>query len=84
MSLIKPPSPYWFPAKDFGWGWTLPKTWQGWAVLIAYAVIVLALRKRFWAVGNKASFWAWFVSATLILLSIMYWKGEPPKWSWGN
>jgi hypothetical protein len=28
-------SRYWFPAKRYGWGWGLPVTWQGWAVLAA-------------------------------------------------
>jgi hypothetical protein len=36
-----PPSPYWFPAKSYGWGWGPPTCWQRWAVLVA----VLPLRQ---------------------------------------
>lgn len=31
---------YWFPAKRYGWGWGLPSRWQGWAVLVIYAVLL--------------------------------------------
>lgn len=24
----------WFPAKKFGYGWGVPKTWQGWVALV--------------------------------------------------
>ena len=27
-------SAVWFPAKTFGWGWGVPKTWQGWVALV--------------------------------------------------
>ena len=30
--------PYWFPAKQHGWGWRLPVKWQGWLVLMAFAL----------------------------------------------
>jgi hypothetical protein len=33
---------YWFPAKRFGWGWGLPITWQGWAVLFVFVSLVAA------------------------------------------
>lgn len=35
--------PEWFAPKRFGYGSGLPIAWQGWAVLIGYLVIVLAL-----------------------------------------
>ena len=25
---------YCFPVKRYGWGWGLPRTWQGWGVVI--------------------------------------------------
>jgi len=33
---------YWFPAKRYGWGWSLPSRWQGWVVLAMYAVLLVA------------------------------------------
>jgi hypothetical protein len=32
---------YWFRAKRYGWGGRLPCSWQGWAVLAAFIVLVL-------------------------------------------
>ena len=31
---------YWFPTKRYGWGWGVPRMWQGWAVLAAYAALL--------------------------------------------
>jgi hypothetical protein len=31
-----------FPAKRYGYGWVLPIHWQGWIVLLAYVILVLA------------------------------------------
>jgi len=74
---------YWFPAKRYGWGWGPPITWQGWVVLciwiLATAVAAVRLMPRH-LVG--------FLSVTglmvLLLLTICYWKGEPPRWRWGD
>ena len=33
--------PYWFAAKTFGWGWTLPVAWQGWLVVVVYAALII-------------------------------------------
>lgn len=33
---------YWFPAKEYGYGWGLPVTWQGWLVIVAYLVLIAA------------------------------------------
>jgi len=84
MSVVQPAHHYWFPAKDFGWGWTLPDSWQGWSVLIAYALVIVGLRQRFWASGAKQRFWGLFAIATATLLLIMYMTGEPPGWRWGS
>lgn len=31
----------WFHAKKLGWGYGFPATWQGWVVLIIYAVFIV-------------------------------------------
>jgi hypothetical protein len=33
---------YWFPAKRYGYGWSVPTTWQGWLVLAVYVVLTVA------------------------------------------
>jgi len=30
----------WFPTKRYGWGWAPPCSWQGWAVLIIWAIMI--------------------------------------------
>lgn len=68
---------YWFPAKKYGWGWTFPTCWQGWAVLVGYLASVLAL--SYWpqlAVEPSTRLVAVF-AVTLVLLAILWLKGEP-------
>jgi len=75
---------YWFPAKRYGWGWGPPITWQGWAVVatwltaLAAGLVFLRLRHH----------WMWWLiyllGLTIVLTCICYWKGEPPKWRWGE
>jgi hypothetical protein len=78
------PPKYWFPAKRYGWGWGPPITWQGWAVMIAWmaattvGAVLLAGRAH----------WVWyavFIAVMVFLLTaICAWKGEKPRWRWGN
>lgn len=81
----KPDRPrYWFPAKTYGWGWGVPCAWQGWLVLAAYlvllpvAVCVFPPEKTLW------SFVASVFALSAVLVLICWWKGEPPKWRWGE
>ena len=39
--LLRTESEYWFPAKDYGWGWGFPITSQGWLVFIAYILLLV-------------------------------------------
>jgi hypothetical protein len=39
-------SSYWFKRKRYGWGFT-PATWQGWAVVLGYLIVVIALVPAF-------------------------------------
>jgi hypothetical protein len=74
----------WFPAKRYGWGWGIPVRWQGWVVLLLYtalmtvAAVVLAASER----------WILFASVEVLLTAalvfICYWKGEKPRWRWGD
>ncbi len=72
---------YWFPAKRYGWGWGFPQAWQGWAVLVAFVVLLVGgntwLRHTVYA--------APFSIALIVLLLLVCWlKGEPPSWRWGG
>jgi drug/metabolite transporter (DMT)-like permease len=75
---------YWFPAKRYGWGWGLPATWEGWAVLLGFfgllAAGLLVMRPH----QSSLAFLAYVMALTIVLTAICWWKGEPPRWRWGD
>ena len=74
---------YWFPAKRYGWGWGVPRTWQGWAVVATYAVLFvlgMAFQERLGAL----MFVAYMVAISASLVLVCWFKGEPPRWRWGG
>jgi hypothetical protein len=80
---------FWFSPKTFGYGAT-PVTWEGWAVLAAYFVIVAAIAILF-AVRRERSFAAWaswvvaMVVATSALTFVSWYKTDGSwHWRWGN
>ena len=75
---------YWFPAKRYGWGWGLPRTWEGWLVLVGYVALLAAGRAILLPSRDAIWFIAYVVALTLVLVAICYAKGEPPKWRWGR
>jgi hypothetical protein len=79
---VKGPDDYWFPAKRFGWGWGPPKRPQGWAVLFAYAVAMALISLFLPPTTHLAGFVAGTVLATILLVAVCWWKGEPPRWRW--
>jgi lipoprotein signal peptidase len=76
---------YWFPAKKYGWGWGPPSTWQGWVVMLVWGVVLFGglflLRRNPY---RPASNLAFVVLMGGVLALICYWKGEPPRWRWGD
>jgi hypothetical protein len=80
---VRERSPYWFPAKRYGWGWGLPTAWQGWVALVIFAGLLGA--GAVWFLPSHAPA---FVLYTLLLcaaLVVVCWlKGEPPAWHWGK
>ena len=77
---------YWFPAKRYGWGWGPPCRWQGWVVLAGFLAVVGG-----WvglAISNPGRFGSLTPVDVLVaggLLVVMcWWKGEPPRWRWGD
>ncbi len=75
---------YWFPAKRYGWGWGPPSAWQGWVVLIVYlgllglGVSLLRPHQEPWY------FLAYVGLLSVLLVTICWLKGEPPRWRWGK
>lgn len=74
---------YWFRAKRYGWGWGLPATWQGWAFLILW-LLVLVVGSRSIAPMSREGFWLFFALMVAALVGVCYKKGEPPRWRWGE
>ena len=75
---------YWFPAKRYGWGWGLPTVWQGWAVMVAFAILVLVGAVFLLPSRGEAVFVAYSTFLCAVLIAICWAKGEPPSWRWGG
>ena len=76
---------YWFPAKRYGWGWGPPTKWQGWFALLTWAAAlfggVFLLPHNQYQFASRLAF---VLLMGILLTLICYWKGEPPKWRWGE
>jgi hypothetical protein len=75
---------YWFRAKRYGWGWGLPISWQGWAVLIAFIGVVGAGAFLFPPRKVLAVYLLYVAVLSVALIAIYWLKGEPPCWRWGE
>jgi hypothetical protein len=75
---------YWFRVKRYGWGWGLPLTWQGWAVLAAFIALILADGWVFPPSKALAAYIAGIVGLSVLLVAVCWLKGEPPRWRWGD
>jgi hypothetical protein len=73
---------YWFPAKKYGWGWGLPVCWQGWVVLAIWLACLFAgvLLVKY----SVALFVVYAIVLGAVFFSIVYLKGEKPRWRWGK
>ncbi len=70
---------FWFPAKKYGFGWGLPVRWQGWIVLLLYAMLVAAGFAFIDYSENRVWFYVYFSILTAILIIICWKKGEKAK-----
>ena len=77
-------SPYWFPAKRYGWGWGAPSAWQGWVVLLAFVALLSTSAFLFPPGVNTLGLVACTVVLCVALLAVCLLKGEPPAWRWGK
>jgi hypothetical protein len=75
---------FWFPAKRYGWGWTFPITWQGWAVFVVYGLAIIACVAFFNPQQHTAEFVGSTFGLTVLLMLVCWLKGEKPRWRWGG
>ena len=78
------PARYWFPAKRYGWGWGPPITWEGWAAIAIFVVLVVAGVFMFPPQRQTGSFVVYIVMLNIGLIAVCWLKGEPPRWRWGG
>jgi hypothetical protein len=75
---------FWFPAKRHGWGWGPPVRWQGWVALAVYIVLLAIGVIRFPPARGVPAFLAVVMLGSLGFGLVCWWKGEPPRWRWGE
>ena len=75
----------WFPAKKNGSRWKMPFTWQGWAVLISYILLLVAGSIALTSsLIDKVFFRAMLIVLTVLFVWICWKKGERAARSRGN
>jgi membrane protein YdbS with pleckstrin-like domain len=75
---------FWFPAKRHGWGWGPPRVWQGWLVLVAYALLLALAAMVFLRADEPAAFLACAAALTVALVVVCWLTGEPLRWRSGS
>lgn len=81
-----PKKKVWFPAKKYGYGWSFPNTWQGWAVFFVWLILLLGgmhlIRHR--DPSGLGGAILYFYSMIIVLLVMCYLKGDSLRWRWGK
>jgi hypothetical protein len=78
-------SSFWFPAKQYGWGWGPPVRWQGWFVLGLYLALVFAGIYHFKGERSGPVSLVYLGCLTVVLMAVVALKGEKPLgWRWGK
>jgi hypothetical protein len=75
---------YWFRAKRYGYGWGLPLTWEGWAVLLAWSAVVVVGSAMLAGFGRWWAFALFCIVMMAIIAAICRATGEPPRWRWAG
>jgi len=78
----------WFKRKKYGWGWTFG-TWESFVVFGLYVVINIFLfviidPRSHSGSDTLINFVPSFLALTAVFYFICWWKGEKPRWRWGN
>ncbi len=76
---------FWFRRKTYGWGWT-PANIKGWAVVIVFFFIIIGIPVYWLSLGtfDVVPYVALVVFMNILLILLCWFKGEKPKWQWGN
>ena len=76
---------FWFPVKQYGWGWGLPVRWQGWVVFASYLALMYAGIQYLRPQRNVVGLLMYLAVLTRALIVIVVAKGERPAgWRWGK
>ncbi len=83
------PKVYWFKAKKYGYGWSMPCSWQGWVFMIAWLLALLLMwtclpLTNLQQVHTLLCFLGITWGMCMLLLIVCYFKGEPAGWRWGE
>ena len=68
----------------YGWGWGFPTSWQGWATLIVYGMLLITHAFLFPPEEQLAPFLAYTDAISIALIVVCVKKGEPTQWRWGT
>ena len=74
----------WFRRKKYGYGWSLPATWQGWIVFVAYLVFIIWNVQGFKNSHGSSKIFIGLILPTAIFIAIIYLTSEKPGWRWGG
>lgn len=74
----------WFRVKRYGFGSGLPCSWEGWALLIGFLVVLAASGVAF-ARRDPMLHLGVVLAATAIVVVVSWRKSDRPwKWRWGQ
>jgi uncharacterized membrane protein YhaH (DUF805 family) len=82
MSL--PKNEAWFGTKKYGYGWGLPTRRQGWFVFLGYFVALIVPSFFLRTPSLVVAYLVYVIFLSVVLIAICMWKGEKPKWRWGD
>jgi hypothetical protein len=74
----------WFRVKRYGFGAGVPCSWEGWALVAAFLIIVI-VSGAVLADRNPMLHWGVVLASTAIVLVVSWRKSDGPwKWRWGQ
>jgi hypothetical protein len=74
----------WFRVKRYGFGAGVPCSWEGWALVAAFLIIVIASGVVF-SDRNPLLHFGVVLASTAIVLVVSWRKSDGPwKWRWGQ
>jgi hypothetical protein len=74
----------WFRVKRYGFGAGLPCSWEGWALLAGFLVVIVASGVAF--AGRDPMLHLGLVLAATVIVIVVSWRKSdgPWKWRWGQ